>query len=146
MQENFLIGIGGTGSRVLEAFVHCCASGFGPKGKVHLMLIDPDNGNGNLTRTKTLIQKYRALRAAFKREENNTAFQTDIVIPEGDAPFIWSIFEEADQTLAKYIGYENLKSQDQSLAAVADLLFTQLELDTALNEGFRGHPSIGAVV
>lgn len=148
MQENFLIGIGGTGSRVLEAFVHCCASGFGPKGRVHLMLIDPDAGNGNLTRTKTLIQQYRTLRAKLKREETNTAFQTELVIPDGDAPFVWSIFEEADQTLAKFIGYENLKSspQDKALADVADLLFTQLELETALNEGFRGHPSIGAVV
>jgi hypothetical protein len=143
MQENFLIGIGGTGSRVLEAFVHCCAAGFGPKGKVHLMLIDPDAGNGNLTRTKTLIEQYRRLRAAFTREESNAAFQTDIVIPEGDAPFVWSIFDEADQTLKKYIGYTNLRSQDGPLADVADLLFTQSELDTKLNEGFRGHPSIG---
>ncbi|MGI4870725.1 MAG: hypothetical protein ACRYFX_06035 [Janthinobacterium lividum] len=146
MQENFLIGIGGTGSRVLEAFVHCCAAGFGPKGKVHLMLIDPDAGNGNLTRTKTLIEQYRRLRSAFAREETNAAFQTDLVIPEGDAPFVWSIFAEADQTLKKYIGYENLRSQEGPLADVADLLFTQSELNTKLNEGFRGHPSIGAVV
>ncbi|AMR28314.1 hypothetical protein A0257_15275 [Hymenobacter psoromatis] len=146
MQENFLIGIGGTGSRVLEAFVHCCAAGFGPKGKVYLLLIDPDAGNGNLTRTKTLIEEYRRLRAAFKREETNAAFQTEIVIPDGDAPFVWSIFDEADQTLKKYIGYTNLRSQDGPLADVADLLFTQSELDTKLNEGFRGHPSIGAVV
>lgn len=146
MQENFIIGIGGTGSRVLEAFVHCCAAGFGPKGRVHLMLIDPDAGNGNLTRTKTLIQQYRQLRAAFTREETNTAFQTDLHIPEGDLPFVWSIFDEADQTLKKYIGYENLRSQEGPLADVADLLFTQTELNTKLNEGFRGHPSIGAVV
>lgn len=145
MQENFLIGIGGTGSRVLEAFVHCCAAGFGPKGKVHLMLIDPDAGNGNLTRTKTLIEQYRQLRKAFKREEGNAAFQTEIYIPE-DGTFVWSIFEEADQTLKKYIGYANLRSQDGPLADVADLLFTEAELNTKLNEGFRGHPSIGAVV
>ena len=146
MQTNFLIGIGGTGSRVMEAFVHCCAAGFGPKGKVYLMLIDPDAGNGNLTRTKTLIEQYRRLRASFQREEANPAFQTELVIPEGDAPFVWSIFDEADQTLKKYIGYANLRSQDGPLADVADLLFTQAELDTKLNEGFRGHPSIGAVV
>ncbi len=145
MQENFLIGIGGTGSRVLEAFVHCCAAGFGPTGKVHLMLIDPDAGNGNLTRTKTLIEQYRQLRKTFRREEGNAAFQTELYIPE-DGAFVWSIFDEADQTLKKYIGYANLRSQDGPLADVADLLFTQAELDTKLNEGFRGHPSIGAVV
>ncbi len=148
MQENFLIGIGGTGSRVLEAFIHCCAAGYGPTGKVHILLIDPDRGNGNLTRTKTLLQQYRTLRKSFKREDANRAFQTDLVIPEGEGQFIWSIFKETDQTLAKYIGYDNLKGSDESrpLADVADLLFTQLELGTALNEGFRGHPSIGAVV
>lgn len=146
MQENFLIGIGGTGSRVLEAFVHCCAAGYGPKGKVHLLLIDPDKGNGNLTRTKGLIEDYRVLRANFKeRESDNPAFQTNLVIPK-DGKLEWTIFEEKDQTLAKFIGYENLRSQNGPMADVADLLFTRQELSTALNEGFRGHPSIGAVV
>lgn len=148
MQENFLIGIGGTGSRVLEAFVHCCAAGFGPKGRVHLLMIDPDSGNGNLTRTKVLIEKYRKLRQAFPNREQgrNPAFQTELVLPPHDKPLTWTIFEKGNQTLMDYISYNTLTDERKPLADLADVLFTREERETELNEGFRGHPSIGALV
>ena len=152
MEEYFLIGIGGTGARVLEAFVHCCAAGFGPKGQaVHVMLIDPDGANGNLNRTQKLVEQYRALRSKIKPElePGNPAFQTELLVPEKG--FVWGIFENSSdqsgpKTLANYIGYEGLERQQPALAAAANLLFTKQELGTPLNEGFRGHPSIGAVV
>src|SRR5688500_2676212 len=102
MQKNVLIGIGGTGSKVVESVVHLCAAGLGPD-KLHVFMIDPDQGNGNLTRTKSLIKKYTGLRALFRQAEGNPCFRTEIVIPPGDEPFIWSIFDERDYTLSKYI-------------------------------------------
>lgn len=146
MQENFLIGIGGTGSRVLEAFVHCCAAGFGPKGTVNIMLIDPDGANGNLNRTQKLVEQYRALRdkLAPELEATNPAFRTELVT--ADSGFVWSVLADSNKTLAKYIDYDTLNAKEPSLAAAANLLFTGQELNTELNEGFRGHPAIGAVV
>ena len=145
MIKNVLIGIGGTGSRVIESVVHLCAAGLGPE-KLHIFMIDPDQGNGNLTRTKTLIKKYTELRAKFQRTGNNNSFKTEIVIPPDDQPFIWSIFEERDFTLAKFINYDNVAKERPEIADLANILFTEKELTTTLNEGFRGHPSIGAVV
>jgi len=39
-----------------------------------------------------------------------------------------------------------MKTQQPDQAQFVDLLFSKDELETKLNEGFRGHPSIGAVV
>lgn len=145
MQENFIIGIGGTGSRVLEAFVHCCAAGFGPKEKVHLMLVDPDQANGNLDRTLKLVANYRALRERLAGQLNprNPAFRTELVTAIDP---VWKVVDGTNQTLKSYIGYDDLQQRSPALKGLADLLFTEQERKTKLNEGFRGHPNIGAVV
>ncbi len=145
MIKNVLIGIGGTGSKIVEAAVHLCAAGLGPD-KLNIFLIDPDHGNGNLTRTKTLIKEYTELRKRYQRVAGNTSFKTEIIIPPGDEPFVWNIFGERDYTLAKYINYDNLSISRPEIADLANILFTRDELNEKLNRGFRGHPSIGAVV
>lgn len=58
MSKNYLIGIGGTGARVVEAAVFMCAAGYGPD-ELSIFLIDPDKGNGNLARTTNLIDLYK---------------------------------------------------------------------------------------
>ena len=102
MLKNVLIGIGGTGSRVIESVVHLCAAGYGPD-KLHIFIIDPDSGNGNLTRTKTLIKQYSELRKNFQRTRTNPCFRTEIIIPPDDAQFIWSIFDEKNIHLASLL-------------------------------------------
>jgi hypothetical protein len=145
MQKNVLIGIGGTGSRVIESVIHLCAAGLGPD-KLSIIIIDPDEANGNLTHTKTLIKQYSDLRKRFKNIAGNDCFKTEIVVPPDDNSFVWNIFNEKDYTLSKYINYNNLTKNEPNLADFAEVLFTEKELQTSLNEGFRGHPSIGAVV
>lgn len=145
MIKNVLIGIGGTGSRVIESVIHLCAAGLGPD-RLHLFMIEPDEGNGNFTRTKSLLKQYADFRKAFQRTEGNTAFKTDIVISPDGEPISWGIFDERDYTLSQYINYDNLKQSNPDIADLANILFTAKELTTPLNEGFRGHPSIGAVV
>lgn len=145
MPKNVLIGIGGTGSRVVESVVNLCAAGLGPD-KLHIFLIDPDKGNGNLTRTKDLITNYIQVRSLFERTGNNPSFRTEIVIPPGNEPLVWNIFKEKGYNLKKFINYENLLNNEEELSKLAKVLFTDDELDTDLERGFRGHPSIGAVV
>jgi hypothetical protein len=139
----FYIGIGGTGARVAEALVHLCAAGRGPSD-LFMFLVDPDEGNGNLSRTKTLIAKYQDVRRRIKdRAAGVDLFRTNIVTT--DQP-VWTIFSDQNMALSRYVGLSNMKLTDPALAQLAEVLFSQEELNTALNEGFRGHPSIGAVV
>lgn len=109
MQKNVLIGIGGTGSRVIESVIHLCAAGLGPD-TLHIFLIDPDQGNGNLTNTTTLIKNYTRLRKLFYESgSGNPCFKTEIIIPPEDKFLAWGIFDETSYTLAKYINHDNLK-------------------------------------
>ena len=59
---------------------------------------------------------------------------------------VWKVIAQTDQTLGSYIEYKDLQERAPAIKGVADLLFTQQERTTKLNEGFRGHPNIGAVV
>lgn len=144
MPKNYLIGIGGTGARVIESVVHCCAAGFGPPA-LSIFLIDPDEGNGNLSRTKTLITRYQRCRASIsdRATKDVRLFDTNISTPD---PFVWSIFSDQNESLSRYVGYTLTQDNDLALAQFMEVLFSREELETPLNEGFRGHPSIGAVV
>lgn len=143
MNKNYYIGVGGTGARLAEALVHLCAAGLGPE-KLHLFLVDPDQANGNLARTLNLIKLYQRCRSGYKDATVPGArpFGTQIVTP---SPEVWSIFDREDMKLSEYVNYQNLKQSHPAYADFIRILFTQEELETKLNEGFRGHPSIGAV-
>ena len=145
MPKNYLIGIGGTGARVIESVINLCAAGYGPD-ELSVFMVDPDAGNGNLTRTKKLITNYKKCRDALTRTSENKTFKTDIKIPPSEKGFVWEIFTDKGSTLSSFINYENMKQKRVDLADFASVLFTEQELETELNEGFRGHPSIGSVV
>jgi hypothetical protein len=145
MPKNYLIGIGGTGARVIEATIHLCAGGYGPD-ELNLFLIDPDAGNGNLTRTKNLISSYVKCRSSLQKPDSAQMFKTEIKIPADEKGLVWEIFSERGATLSNWINYENMIQNKPDLANLVSLLFTESELKTQLNEGFRGHPAIGSVV
>ncbi len=149
-KRNFVVGIGGTGARVIESMLYLCAAGYGPD-ELGVIIVDPDSGNGNLDRTLKLIGEYRACRTKISNLHRYGVplFKTDI--KTADTP-IWGVFEgewkrnPENTTLSNIIHYPKLKNSNPSLAGLVDLLFTKEELETKLTEGFRGHPSIGAVV
>lgn len=141
--RHYYIGVGGTGARVAEALVHLCAAGLGPD-ELFLMLIDPDAGNGNLSRTTELISKYQDIQKQIStRADGVRLFATRIVTPD---PVVWTIFDQQNQTLAGFIQLSSLEASAKPLKNFAELLFTEGDLDEKLNEGFRGRPAIGAVV
>jgi hypothetical protein len=141
--RHYYIGVGGTGARVAEALVHLCAAGLGPD-ELFLMLIDPDAGNGNLSRTTELVTKYQNIQKQMgTRAEGVNVFRTKIVTPK---PEVWTIFEQQNQTLGAFIGLGSLEATAPPLKHFAELLFTEEDLHEKLNEGFRGRPAIGAVV
>lgn len=150
MSKNYLIGIGGTGAKVIESVVNMCATGYGPD-ELSIFMIDPDAGNGNLNRTITLIKRYISCFEAVNIDSlnNRTFYKTKITIPKEDIGIYWSIFkEDANSTLLNHIDYSILKKSysESNLGDLVDILFSETELKEPLNKGFRGHPSIGSVV
>ena len=54
--KNFIVGIGGTGAKCLEHLLHCCSAGLGPDN-LWAGMVDQDEANGNVSRTKILLSK-----------------------------------------------------------------------------------------
>ena len=141
--KNFIIGIGGTGAKCLEHLLHSCAAGLGPKN-LWAGMVDQDEANGNVSRTKILLSKYMNLRSTLRDEgkhdlaEDSDLFKTNI-ITNNDS--VWLPIKDADPTLKQLINYNYLKDEVKGLI---DCLYDPEEKNQNLSEGFRARPNIGA--
>ena len=141
--KNFIIGIGGTGAKCLEHLLHCCSSGLGPQN-LWAGMVDQDEANGNVSRTKILLSKYMNLRSSLRNEvghdlaKDSNLFKTHITT-NNDA--VWLPLKGADPTLEEVIHYELLKPEVKGLM---DCLYDPDEMKQNLSEGFRARPNIGA--
>jgi hypothetical protein len=147
---NILIGIGGTGAKVVEAALTLFTGGIGPRS-VHVGLIDQDRANGNVNRTQTRLKNLRRFqklwggrsssvldwsqgpgRVDFGSIEVNELLEDRALwFPEGE-----------NQTLSNIIG-RDLNAEQKDLF---DLLFMpgEEEQDLLLGEGYRGRAHVGA--
>ena len=141
--KNFIIGIGGTGAKCLEHLLHCCSAGLGPQN-LWAGIVDQDEANGNVSRTKILLSKYMNLRSSLRNEaghdlaKDSNLFKTHITT-NNDA--VWLPLKGADPTLEEVIHYELLKPEVKGLM---DCLYDPDEMKQNLSEGFRARPNIGA--
>ena len=141
--KNFLIGIGGTGAKCIEHLVYSCAAGLGPE-QMWTGIIDQDEANGNVSRTKILLSKYINLRNSLKEEgKNDLGKDSDLlntlIITNPDS--VWLPLKGANPSLEEVINYELLKPEVKGLI---DCLYNEEEKGQLLSEGFRARPNIGA--
>lgn len=143
MAKLYIFGIGGTGSRVLRSFTMLMAAGV-KLGKsineIVPIIIDPDQANADLTRAVDLIGKYRNIRKelTFTGKNPNRFFCPDIVNVQQ-----LQIKGTDDKTLKQFI---DLPSMDKSSEAMIRMLFSEKNLNSSMNVGFKGNPNIGSVV
>ena len=139
----YFISIGGSGTRVLESLTHLTVAGMLPnkekEGHLYAMAIDPDTGNGNLTRTNTLLTYVNAFKN-LKVGEHTPLLKTPIKLAN---PFTWSP-TDLGTNLDRVIFYQNYRAKP--IGKLYESLYTEKERNTILDEGFRGRPSIGAAV
>lgn len=66
--SKFVIAIGGTGMRCLEAFVHLCAIGLFDNEEIDILTLDTDQNNGNKGRTENLIDLYQCIKSGTTQD------------------------------------------------------------------------------
>ena len=141
----YFISVGGSGARVLEALTHLCAAGLMPNqekiGHFYAMAIDPDSGNGNLTRTHRLLNSLNGFQSVDVGK-NTPLLKTRLNLPDGPH-FVWSP-TPLGRSLDNIISYHAFR--DKPLGKLYRSLYTKKEREMILDEGFRGRPSIGAAV
>lgn len=134
-----LICAGGSGARVLESVLHLCAAGLGPSS-LRTFVIDPDDANGNVGKTRELVNTYEKCHKAF-RDNQQPFFRTGLDLlnsPQGLR--VWRPVNK-NQRFKDVLNFSGLSHEKQD---VVRLLFTEQELDMEMQVGFRGHPALGA--
>lgn len=144
MSKIYVFGIGGTGSRVLRSLAMLLASGidFGA-GAIVPVIIDPDVANADLTRTVDLLNNYTAIRKKlqFGGSNKNRFFRTDIerILPN----YTLRINDTDSKSFKQFIGYPSMSKQNK---AMVKMLFSDKNLESSMEVGFKGNPNVGSVV
>lgn len=144
MSKLYIFGIGGTGSRVLRSFTMLMASGVQVSTKeIVPIIIDPDHANADLTRAVTLMNSYRAIRNNLTFEPTNTNQFFRTKLQQELANYTLQINDTDDKTFRQFI---DLSSMDKPSQAMVKMLFSDKNLNSSMEVGFKGNPNIGSVV
>ena len=141
----YVIGIGGTGAKCLEAVIQVSALGLISREPVRILFVDADDTNGNLERTRNSLRIYQQCHDIFKSNGQESSWmQTPIVAFDQ----VWSPFgsSQSNSDLANFFSYNILKQSTPALGNLLDVLYTPQERQANLDVGFRGRPAIGAAV
>jgi hypothetical protein len=135
----FVIGIGGTGMRCIEAFIHLCAIGMFDNTHVHLLALDTDRDNGNFTRLKNLKEAYIKTKGVNKPQ---TALKDTFF----SAKLNYYQFSPDYSEKSTFVEQYNYRRTDSQKAAIADLLFTDNVEKFDLKHGYRAQTHLGSML
>lgn len=147
--SRYLIGVGGTGAKCVEATVHLAAAGVLPREPVLVQFVDPDGSNGSLNRAIAATRAYAAVQQPLELGTDPGAsavhaFRTPVRVGTRE---VWTPFADTTRRrLGDVLGYQELAVNDPGAARLFDVLYSSEEREEDLGVGFRGHPSIGAAV
>jgi hypothetical protein len=150
----FVFAIGGTGSRVLRSLTFLLASGADLGGyDLVPIVIDPDDQNGDLNRNLEVLKLYRKIKSDISgyNPEKGDFFQTEILAPDqtkdgligGFTDFRFNLDKVNNLLFKDYIGDNSMSDANKALVR---LLFSEHDLNSDMNVGFKGRPHMGAVV
>lgn len=146
----YIIAIGGTGAKFVEAISHMAAAGLYSQGeqteKIEILFVDPDKGNGSLKASNSSVRLYQNCAKTIDCgvKENPNWMQAEVsLFQEG----LWSPFKDQEKfrlrDVFKYDDYDD-DDEKENVRHLFDVLYTSEERDLDLKEGFRGRPAIGA--
>lgn len=138
----YLIGIGGTGAKCVEAVAKLAAIGLFTEEPIKVLFVDADETNGNLARARTSISIYKRTYDLMPTGDKTQCGWMKSKIESFDH---WSPFAQ-EKELRTFFNYNTIKQNQPTLANLFDVLYTKEEREANLDVGFRGRPAIGAAV
>ena len=138
--KNYLLCVGGTGTRVLRAVMYSCASGVIQEDEISVMVIDADQESVVWERAKRDWEKYQYMHSIFMKDKENTkgCFKTNIRLMSENEVISPVNYSEC-RTLRESL-YGN-----QELERIMKWLYTEEEMNKDLKEGFFARPNVGCV-
>lgn len=143
--SNFVIAIGGSGAKLMQAMVHLGAAGLLPPDRRELsgQLVDPDENNGNVEECVELFRRYQRCRTLVGMHVGTSDLFSAAIELQG--PYTPLADGQAD-TLKHIFRYNQLVRQGSVDAELLELFFEAPELEMSIRQGFRGRPAVGATV
>lgn len=142
MVRNFVLGFGGTGARCLEALGYLHAAGCLGED-LHLLLVDPDVSNGNVTLARNQFQRHHRLQGTLDRRVTEVPFFRDRLNPDHESDsFFWEFPADQNRTFSSFLGYAGLPEEERDLLA---LLYDQGDLNLDFENGYVGRAHIGSL-
>ena len=140
--SNYLIGVGGVGSRIVESAVRLCECGYIDVDTINCSIVDVDTSNGNAGKTNELIEKYKQCRASLGATNLSSIFKTNIVGlgKRGDTYRITPLEGEAG-TIS--IQGTLVNAGDEDSHALMSALYTEDEIKEQVDKGFYANPALG---
>jgi len=141
----YIIAIGGTGGKIVEAVAHLAAAGiYSVSGSdnsenINVLFVDQDQANGNIAASKKTIDNYEKCSKIF--DGNN------------DLPLMQSKIEYLEEGLQSTSGENKVKLQEEFYHSYPEndrvrnlfhVLYSSDERDDELGGGFHGRPAVGA--
>jgi hypothetical protein len=161
MAINVLIGVGGTGAKIVESALYLLSAGVGPRSPVVVGLVDQDNSNGNVVRTEHLLGLLGRLKGDFNGSANaidwkageaeggTSLFSIEVEPLFGDGGSAhWRPAPDNMPTLRHVMQHQEMPEDEKALF---NLLFrdetaspADAEQTMNLAEGYRGRAHVGA--
>lgn len=141
----FLIAIGGTGMRCLEAFTHLCAIGMFDSKEIEILTLDTDETNGNKARTENLIRLYNRIKTSGGTNggnpNSNTFFSAKLNLYR-----FWTVYSGSGRENYRNISKLDVgdKSNIEENKLLSDLFLDQSVQDFNLAHGYRAQTHLGS--
>ncbi len=141
----YIIGIGGTGAKCVEALTKLASVGLFPDQPIKTLFIDADETNGNLERARSSLNIYEKCYQLVSGSDKQECPWMKTKVESFD---LWSPFTglNLNKELKSFFNYNTMKQNQPALGNLFDVLYTKDEQEVSLDVGFRGRPAIGAAV
>jgi hypothetical protein len=147
--KNFLLAFGGTGARCAEAVAYLAAARV-LRSPTYVLVVDPDETNGNTTLATKQLGRYHQLHTYLAATDDSAPFFStplniragDIGAREGGESFMWK-YGSDDRQWKDIIDY----SPDTSAPGngLYELLYDDSDMQMSFGEGYVGRAHIGAL-
>lgn len=145
MSKLYVFAIGGSGSRVLRSLTMLLSSGVHTDYEIVPMIVDPDQSNGDLVRTVDIMRSYENIHNAlsFNNNGKNEFFKNPISALNNDGNYLLPLIGTSGISFEDYLSLSTMSLENQ---AIMRMLFSNANLASDMNVGFKGNPNIGSIV
>lgn len=142
MSKLYVFGIGGTGARVLRSLTMLLSAGVGSNMDIVPIIIDPDSSADSLTKAVKAFDAYANVRAKLNYAKNGNHF-FGTPIEDAVGRYYIPLQNTNNVPFHKFISLQTMSPANQALMR---MLFSEDNLGSSMDVGFKGNPNMGSIV